>query len=305
MLLANLVTVNYADENKLKAMTHVPDHNLIVYGGMRNDPEIKLFDLNSLETSETIDIKKMITGLLYIRDRNCLLVGGEDGGLSKVSLPDLTVKTLYQDESWLLDKIVEVSPDEIVFCDKNNCIVIFNIQTKVAVEKVHINEEVKSIICAKDRNLVIMGTSKGHIIIYDLIKKEIITNKKAHFENFSISCLYYDLKNTCLISGGYDGWIRKWKLNGEGSLHLIYSVELEGKKPFISGLLVYPSEELIITSCMDKYIRKLDYVTGELIGITQTNLNGITNLNKIEGSEFVIIADDNTPLLSFINYREI
>ena len=98
----------------------------------------------------------------------------------------------------------------LLSCSSDKKVKLWRIETGTKLKSTKFED---SVFCVKmlDDDLIAVGLSNGKILIYDLIKNKIVKTILTENNTSGISRFNF-LSNGNLLSGSYDGAIRKWKI---------------------------------------------------------------------------------------------
>jgi WD40 repeat protein len=290
--------------NCINALIFIHEYDYLVVGNSKG--ELVVYDTDLNEKKYHKKGFNYISSLHYLREPNFLLVGTINGGLTGLSMSDMRELFFIKTGHMFVDFIAELSLPIIAVSDREDFVTIVNYVDKEIKNIIKTNEKVNKITSWEEKNLLFAGTCSGAILLFNFIDFSVVHRvENAHTPNKLLHYLEIDKSNNFLISAGYDGYIRKWKIEGTDlNINLTLLFEINTNKKIITGIYYNLATNCLFYLKMDMKVHKVSYSNGEEISSKSlVGTKAACGMVCLPGSSVLIIGDYKTPNLNVIDYE--
>lgn len=290
--------------NCINGLIFIPEYDYLLVGNSKGE----LIIINT-DTNKIIHEKKnfkYISLLYYVKRSNILLVGTINGGLYALSMNDFRELFFVKTNHMFVDFLVELYYPTLAITDREDFITLVNYNDKEIKNIINTGQKINRIITWEEKGLLIAGCTNGNIIFYNYFDFSIVFQKEnAHSGDYYLHCIELDKINNILISGGYDGFIRKWKIEDDNlviKLSLLF--EINRNLQIITGIFIDFDYNFFYFLNMDKLIHKVNYSDGKIVVAKPLdNTIAACGFVRLPESTALIIGDYKLPILKIIDYN--
>ncbi|KAG8197532.1 hypothetical protein JTE90_007268 [Oedothorax gibbosus] len=147
---------------------------------------------------------------LSLHEKNSLLVTGSTCG--GVYIWNLTSYTLSWQQQYHIGTVyaVQFSPDgqKVATCGSDGTLKVIDIQTATLLFSTESKEDLRCL--CWDGCIAVAGSVSGHLMVWDLLKGELLEKLPAHSD--AVTCIYATEDATVLATGGKDLRVLAWRL---------------------------------------------------------------------------------------------
>jgi len=256
-------------------------NNEVVFTGSA-DKTVKAFDLNT-ESLLPFTIKSDATPIsLCSLNENRLAIGYLNGECYIIDISTKSTLFSYNFNAGVFT-IAIIDKHRIALGLASGDLAIVDIESSELLYLGAVaSDKIRSIAVSPTGEHVYIASKSGAIISFDVHSFDLLSTWHAH--DFGVNCVLVT-NDDQLISGGKDGHLCRWKLNGE----------LLQRIPAHRGViynLIAINDELISVS-RDKSCKVWDLITFKPLQKFTVHRQSVNNLAQQNGHSFVTVSDDN------------
>lgn len=262
-----LRTIQHAD-SQVNKLAIAPDKRFLAAAG---NPHVRLYDVQTNNGNPITSYDGHVgnvTALGFQSAGRWIVTGGEDGTIKIWDVRAPTVQRDYQLKAPVTDVIIHPNQGELVSCDQNGAIKIWDLAENACTHEL-VPEEgvpVRSVTMATDGSILAAGNNKGNIYVWrtknkgDLTELDAIKKVMAHPKYITKCLLSPDTRSLATCSA--DHTVKIWST-------VNHSFELEktlgGHQRWVWDAAFSADSAYLVTGSSDHSARLWDLQTGETI----------------------------------------